>query len=276
LPRGCRIEGRVALPPEAPRGLRVWVRRGEDDQPRAWIARESHGAGLAADGSFELGPLAAGPAELLLLLPEENLGGLSWSGDRIYGGEILGEVELPEGEVVHAVFDSASSPGAAEVTVLVDGAPAGGLKVLLVTPGGDDENASAGTDPAGVAHMPAFPGTYSVRVEDEDGGWSSVDPVPLTVRAGETSTALVPLVFVAAELLCVDAASGAPLASQELLLTTPSSTVWTRRQGLRTDSGGRLTLRIPTGEYRLARAGQSTTTPLTWTATGAPQGRLEL
>lgn len=62
---------------------------------------------------------------------------------------------------------------------------------------------------------------------------------------------------------------------QELLLTTPGSSAVCSR-GLRTDSGGRLTLRIPAGEYRLARAGQMPTTPLTWTATGAPLGRIEL
>jgi hypothetical protein len=155
-------------------------------------------ATLGADGAFELPALRAGATRVFLTLPEVRLHHASgfrgsstyvWSGDSLANAIELGTVEVPSGATLERDFSPPLSawPGALELDVRVDGAPAALVHVTL-----HDEltlvDVELQTDAEGrIAGAPVFAGTWLVSVAHPDEGWSVALPEPLFVRAGQTT-----------------------------------------------------------------------------------------
>lgn len=131
--RGAAIEGRVLLPPGvAPGGLTVWL-----DDWREGVSAVTDGA-----GAFHLAELAPGPHALIL-------------GER--AGELAGgaraSLELAPGETAAATIDARDrATCAVTLAVVLDGRPAVGMQVDLVSAADRAERLSLGkTDEAGRA-----------------------------------------------------------------------------------------------------------------------------
>jgi RNA polymerase sigma-70 factor (ECF subfamily) len=192
-----KLSGRVVAPGERPlERMRVLVAAAAESA--TWDPRE---VGLVADGRFEL-DLPAGPVRLYLIGPrtiQHHAGGSSggasyaWSDDGILNGLELGLVEIPSGATLERDFAPPLSawPGAIELYVRVDGAPAAVLHVDLQA-GGELGYTGVGleTDAEGrIAGAPVFAGTWRVSVAHPDEGWRVELPEPLVVVAGQTTVA---------------------------------------------------------------------------------------
>ncbi len=230
----------------------------------------------------------------LLVLPEQQ-SRITWytakNGERRIGGTlVLGRVEIPEGGVLEREFDLTENfPASVTVSVLVNGEPVSGLTVRLRP---DDEESptelEALTDRKGRAGpLRLYPGSWYLGVSDGK-CWFHWEPAPIQAVPAAELSVTIPVDVVTGIITCVDAGSGQPLASREVWVSNApvaterrSSYTWNSR----TDEGGRLELRLCTGDYLFKLGSPSRPPPdmaranavrLTWTREGpaTPEVRL--
>ncbi|MCZ6792263.1 MAG: carboxypeptidase regulatory-like domain-containing protein, partial [Planctomycetota bacterium] len=188
-------------------------------------------ADLRPDGGFRIGPLSPGWIRLGLVrtarLPDGSMPNPMTLVDRTF--EIAGPGD-------HAVdLDLVSTwPGEMLVRVQAEGDPAAGLQVTLWRQDGEHSVWMCGqTDEQGRARFQPHAGTY--RVDVQGWLWSWEDPARILVQPGQTSETIVSVPALRAELLLLDAGTGAPLTYQEVTLVREyENSIW--RHSLRPDT----------------------------------------
>ena len=98
LPRGGRVEGRLRFPA----GFPVGSRRVGFLPTGAASPRDVVVASLGTDGGFTIGPIDAGPGRLYLLTAR----GYSLRGGALVPGDLLGGIEIVEGETSAVEYDA--------------------------------------------------------------------------------------------------------------------------------------------------------------------------
>ena len=257
LPDACWLDGRIALPPGMS-GDDLCVAAGRVDAGPADAARALLPiiADVGGDGRFRLGPAIAGTWDVWVL-PGRHWQPMTFGPDAWTGAPSpahrIGRVTLPrDGE---QVFELGSGPpGYAEVHVSAAGQPAAGLRVNLFDPSAPAaELASGTTNDAGVARIgPLWPAETGVAVTSPVADWVVVAPNRAVVPPGGVGVAAVSLDVVEAELDCVDAASGQPLANTVIVVYSRTGSEW-QSQLWRTDARGTIRLQRPAGELRILR-----------------------
>jgi len=289
---GAHVRGRI-LGPEGARytGLRIQL------MPEPFRPQEMSAGGwrpsytdLAADGTFELGPLPPGRMKVLLQLPAvpTALGRMTISSS----GRALGVLDLVPGATVEVAYDLlADFPGIVRVRAEVNGLPRPGLEVKLGT-GGDPRTYPVGgvTDAAGEAEVRAYPGSYGLALRDPVQGWLQEQGGLATVQSSAVSDVIASATTVAGALALSDSAGGQPLAGLWVRVLPEGWPLahYAGTAALLTDAEGRLALELPPGSYRLVLepprdAGPFPVDPaelrwtdLTWTAQGPLAPSLQL
>jgi hypothetical protein len=287
LPRGGRLQGRVLGSPEATlAGLRLWARPVDAaSPPLGYDPGLLTAVALGADGSFELGPLAAGSVRVFLVLPESSVDHPAFSNDRLGGAVELGTAEVLEDGTTRADFACAGLPGRLALTVLVNDAPAAGLDVTLRPADAQDPTELRAVTDAGGTCAPilAFPGSYRVHLRDVERGWSTW-LAEAVLLPGASSVERTLVLTVAHETLFCTQAGGEPLVDEwvTVLVASDPYSSWEQVTARRTDEHGRLELALPPGEYALQRGrlepfrDPPTSVPLTWTESGPLETRIQL
>jgi hypothetical protein len=252
LPRGGTVSGRVRAPGGAScAGLRIWIGTEKSTGLVEKTCRD-----LAADGSFEIGPIAPGRKSAYLLLPaqvrHERNGSSSWGGLG-YHAE-LGAIEIVDGVHLEHDFEAKEFPGTIRLDVLVNGEAMSGVQVEMTKDTERSINSLLGnTDRNGTfGPAQAFPGLWNVMAYDPDAGWWCKRLAPVSVEAARASLARIEIQVAEAELIFLDATTGEPLHSREVALLGPAGDsagdhAWQRHQ---TDARGRVRWKLAAGEYR--------------------------
>lgn len=287
LPGTGTLLGRLLVPAGAsPAGLRVWARAAGMDFRAMSDSFRKEGVTLGSEGTFELGPLAAGEAAVFLFLPADLQSGFSTGNGSPKGARELGLVTIPDSGSIEREFEVLEFPGSLRVSVTLDGLPAAGAQVRLVAEGGD--RVQARTHPDGTtASIPLFPAPWNLYVVDEKAGWARRHPEFVYVVAGGEHAVEVDVTLIEGSVVLVDATTREPLANQTLALW-PWSEDGHGGLGLyntykETNAEGRLTLRAPAGKYRLhlgqlghGNEGDAREVILEWTDQGPAQAEVDL
>jgi len=283
LPRGGSVHGHMSAPAGAAcPGLRAWACPvGATTGPIPFDPDFASAVALGPGGAYELASLPPGTMRLYLLLPEEARSTFVRQDDWISGAVELGTVEVLEGSATQADFNIGGNfPGRAALQVRVNGVPTAGLDVVLRTGSGAQQSELSITSGAdGLCELPAFPGTYRVRVGDRELGWSDWCAEQVTVTSAATTQAMPTITVASGALTCLR--SGQPLASEQVTVLRASEWpgFWDALVTRRTDAQGRLELVLTPGEYGLMRGvpGPETLTPdasITWSSTGPLQAQV--
>ncbi len=240
---------------------------------------------VGRDGRFRAGPVPAGEVRVSVRLPALLRPDSRGSGFGLQPGDVidLDTVVLAPNVDTQREFDlSASFPGSFALRVIVDGAPAVGF-IAHVVEARTHETATLvllglqGTGRTGQI----VPGTYRFHVYHERlsadfpelSGISCVSNVERTLRAGESATVEVDAHLVEGSVRFLDRASGQLLAGQVIALALDVDGMRQEATG-RTDAEGRVTWRLPLGQYEVSAAradgtlAQDQSTIVDWAASG--------
>jgi hypothetical protein len=228
---------------------------------------------VAADGSFLLGPLPAGLAQVSALIPEHGVPSGFDSGTMSGSPRVkLGRAEIRDGEETRADFDlSERFPGALQIRVTVDGRSAAGF---LVEFSSDLGGIRSHLDAEGSVRLaPIFAGSWTPRVLSPEDVWAA-ESAAVRVPAGGEATARVDVKLTAGTLQVLERDSGTPLADQEIFvrcwwpnISEPRPSSWLDslffgrsmsglHRSFRTDGEGRVQLRLPPGRYEVEEWGE--------------------
>jgi hypothetical protein len=260
-----------------PAGLRIWAR------PTGMSARISRQAPrgmvtLAADGTFKLGPLAAGEATVYLFTPAGARSRFFASGGTPHGAIELGVVEIPAGATVEREFFVLDIPGTIRVTVASFGFPVSGALVLFESHGG--ERQTTRLDREGMTAFPLlfFPGPWSVYVFDPENGWAYRHPEFAYVVAGQELSLDVTVQIIEGTITVIDRSKAEPLTSRTIAIRPVTTPSWRGPRLMNiereTDGAGQLKLALIPGDYMLEEGSRSAV--LTWTAAGPAVAEIDL
>lgn len=165
LPRGGRVEGRLRFPA----GFPVGSRRVGFLPTGAASPRDVVVASLGTDGGFTIGPIDAGPGRLYLLTAR----GYSLRGGALVPGDLLGGIEIVEGETSAVEYDAPVGEPARITLQLSPSIPSGAsAQVSLVR---TDHSKSRTTETGSGSSFGPFvveAGTYDVWMCGDD--WTAV------------------------------------------------------------------------------------------------------
>jgi len=242
------VAGRV-LVPEGVDAASVLVRASVPSD--AWLQGNGMLEGaepLGAGGTFRLGPLPVGEANLLYSVPSRVTA---------YTEFALGTVTILAGEVVQGEFDSRDGfPGDVRLAVRIDGTPATrGYVAVEPWEGGPMPIGLRGApiDPYGTCIAGSLdPGEKRLEFLSYDGGWSCAHPEPVEVAPGRETRLELDFALVPRTALFLDGASGEPLAKETVRWwptddPLPSDRYLPRAPSGTTDAEGRLELAVPAG-----------------------------
>ena len=265
LPAVGRLRGRVLGPEGASyEGLSLYARparetteEGSKDLPtyRCWTPPQELRAPLSADGSFDLS-LEAGANQVTLEFPMVlRPTGFNSTAHEEGAWVELGTVDVrPDGDTVHDFDLRSAFPGTVRFSATLAGAPAVGAVVEVL---GENElrpiSAAAVLDDHGQARIgPLPPRSYKLLLRAADTEWFYCAPSVLEVRAASESRMSVDVPLLAGELNVVNADSGEPFTSPQLLIRldgNPRSPA----AAIHTDAEGRAKIRLPPARYLLGR-----------------------
>jgi hypothetical protein len=166
----------------------------------------------------------------------------SGSGSRGYDWGALAEIgtiDVPSSGELQADFDlSGKLPARIELALKVHGLPGAKANVSVMSTDEQPRNAAIALDKQGLGRSGAFPpGGVHFAVFGPHEEWTWCPKQTWTVASGQTLH------------LELDAASGAPLAHEEVLVVPDDDIASQRAQ--HTDQDGRLTLHLEPGRYRI-------------------------
>ena len=249
--RGCEgvvLDGFaiVVVPEGASITTRMEVRGSPDGKP-AWTLPP-----IAPEGSFKSGPLQPGRSSVSLGYPAIEY--RSGSGSRGYdwGALVeLGSVDVPSSGELQADFDLAGKlPARIELALKVHGKPGAKSNVCVMSTDEQPRNAAIALDQRGLGRSGAFPpGGVHFAVFGPREEWTWYPKETWTVAGGQTLHLDLDAPIVEGEVQLVDAASGTPLAREEVLVV-PDEDVASSHV-LTTDKDGRFTLHLEPGRYRI-------------------------
>jgi len=225
-----------------------------------------------SDGRFQLGPLP--PVDVDVYHVDAADHDACDFATHPYGplGTLLGHVTMPaRGDVAVAYDLGARLPGWLHVTVRVNGEPTTkSLRPCLLPEDGTRRAiggmADRSPDGLGFDIGPLPPTTATLVVCGESAPWMVTAPDRVVITAGQSTDRVIDIDLVESSILCLDEATGAPLAQHSILLrsadgqcndgTTHDGTTHdgTTHDGT-TDEEGRLSLSMPVGtELRVGPA----------------------
>ncbi len=260
-----RLRGRVLGPEGASfDGLSLYARparetteQGVRDLPtyRYWTPPEDLRTPISADGSYAMDALEAGATQVTLEFPMVIRPTIGDGRSHETGAWTeLGTVDVRADADTQHDFDLGSTfPGTARFSATI----AGGTSAVGAVVELQNDNpirpiaAASVLDDSGQARIgPLPPRTYQVLLRGVDTEWFYFAPTPLEIRAADESRMSVEVPLASGELIVVDADSGEPLASPQLLIRldgNPRSPA----VAIHTDAAGRARIRLPPGRYRL-------------------------
>jgi hypothetical protein len=269
LPPASFLQGHlIGEPGFSFKGMHLRIRPSAGQVMEGFWDEEVVNLEVAADGTFQYGPLPPGETTLSLSYPFSTYGGRSHS-------IILAELTLEAGIDMKEQFVLGErAPGSVRVFVSQGGTPLAGHAVQIGASG-------ALTDAGGIAVVgPIFPGDWSVSVFNplQSREWKYVKPETFRVEPGKQSECTVNVLMIAGRIRIYDATSEKPLAGQEVWLTFPDDS----QHKYQTDVEGWLDLNLSPGIYLLSddyqrnpRDGENQVN-LTWTFTGPVIDKVKL
>lgn len=236
---------------------------------------------LAADGSFQLGPLPVGATTLTLWIATPG----AFEGEWNSNGASLGNVQVTEGPGSEHVFDRrATYPGELAVFVKLDGTatPLGSVTVRDVDAPSTQGVWAYGAEIGEGGFMTAgglTPGkTYRVGYLALS-GWRWDHPDPQQLAPGERREFVLEIPTHEREIVVLDAVTNAPVPDVRVAWRTGPDFAATsdkpqdlQRSSASADVQGHLRVRLPEGQVRLVLPAGGTLTPSTllWSAGSAP------
>lgn len=236
---------------------------------------------LAADGSFEFGPLPVGATTLTLWIATPG----AFEGEWNSNGASLGNVQVIEGPGSELVFDRrATYPGELAVFVKLDGTATqlGSVTMREVDAPPTQGVWAYGAEIGEGGFMMAggiTPGkTYRVGYLALS-GWRWEHPDPQQLAPGERRELVLDIPTHEREIVVLDAATNAPVPDVRVAWRTGSDFAATsdspqdlQRASASADLQGHLRVRLPEGQVRLVLPAGGTLTPSTvlWSSGSAP------
>ncbi len=254
------VQGRIRAPAGARfDGLRAVVAPlrhvlAPDGRVRDAALRCEVAARITTDGAFRTGPLPAGPARVVLVMPELSVPSGSGGTLSTGGGTLdLGVVEIEAGAWTEHTFDATDAfPGTVEIVCSLDGHPAWGHVVELQEDKGTHLHPRAGgvVPPSGRLSLgPLAAGTYvaTVRPPQADWVWTAPQRVRVT-NAGQARLECHVTTASGSVRILDRAGNPAPERAVRLRAVAQPPTRGAQRT---TDGTGRLRLTLPPGRYAL-------------------------
>jgi hypothetical protein len=233
---------------------------------------------LARDGSFVFDRVRAGPAKVVLVLPNVMT---VWNLETMYGlfGSTipLGEVGVEEGRPTQRDFDMTGKlPGGVKVSVRINGEPPAGAMIQAFTPG-QNLTAAGILDEAGVARLASIPpGPCHFQICNLDQSWFATADLGTVIESGTETSVAISCELVSGSLLVTDV-SGKPLPLHFLIVR--AADLADCGFYAHTNERGELPLRLAPGSYLLTPDGRegdvdryrsSVSSRFTWSARGSP------
>ena len=234
---------------------------------------------VGPDGNFRLGPLPAGLIVVRLDYPDvEFATGFNSTSGTSGPQRVLGNVVIePRGDTRQDFDLRESFPGSLSVSIHVDGQPGASMVVIaLLDPDkamSQGNMSSATSDATGVARFALLPpGSWTITVRPIDSIWTWTAPVPVEISAGQQREMRADIVLVEGEISLVSDQDGKPFVTRGFVIKSGGGEFVL----VKSDGAGRVKLRLPSGHYQIADAGEgefgwagnSEFTALEWGANG--------
>jgi hypothetical protein len=241
-PPHALLRGRLLLPPDFDATSLVVAAWPRPEERRMFHGSE-RAAPVAADGSFEVGPLPLGPRWLSLFLPSTRFDSgeqrtLLDLGSHVVAADALAPLELDLRQRL---------PGGVKVRMSLDGAPASRAEFALeLVEVADVAGAhSISLDARGEIELQGVPnGVLRACLRSRDGRWWWRSPTTFELSPGATAQVELDITTFERSLSFVHGATQAPIPHARVALYTqgPSSE---QRAEVRADEFGRVSLRAP-------------------------------
>jgi RNA polymerase sigma-70 factor (ECF subfamily) len=225
-------------------------------------------AELLADGSFHVGPLPVGDIQLGLQVRTPS----AFGGFETHSSVALGTFAVVAGQETPVEVDVRQTfPGRVRAHVTIDGVAASEGFFACTQDAGPSFGSGNEIGLDGISYAGSLsPGSAWITITSRDELWSWPLAQPVDVQPGQETQLEIPISTTARDLRCVDATTGAALASTAIELRTgPAGREHTATRT--TDAEGILHLQMPEQNVELRRSGNTGSfTTIAWSAGNGP------